>query len=83
MNERSGIDVILPSSGGLLLGSMVVVAVLGVAALIAVDLRRRDVAAWWVVGMLGVLIPPIGWTGWAVLRYEAWKAQRERVSTSP
>lgn len=60
---------IVPSGPELFVGAFVaVVVVVGLAWLMAWDLKRRQVDAWWGVLLVTLLAPPIGIIAWIILR---------------
>ncbi|MDX1621157.1 MAG: hypothetical protein R3320_09215 [Nitriliruptorales bacterium] len=61
-------DIILPGAAELAWGLLFLLAQVIVAGLVAWDLRRRDVTAWWFVGVVTVFMMPLGLIGWIVLR---------------
>ena len=62
-------DVLTPGSSQMLLGFLAWFAVaVGATAAVALDLRRRGVAAWWVASGLTLLVLPVGLVAYAVLR---------------
>lgn len=63
-------DVLLPSSATeLLLGFLAWLTVtVGAVVSVAVDLRRRDVAAWWVASARTLVMLPLGLMAYGVLR---------------
>lgn len=62
-------DVLMPGPSQMLLGFLAWLAVtVGAAVAVALDLRRRGVAAWWVASGLTLLVLPIGLVAYATLR---------------
>ena len=62
-------DVLTPGSSQLLLGFLAWLAVsIGATVAVALDLRRRGVAAWWLASGLTLFVLPIGLVAYAALR---------------
>lgn len=62
-------DVLMPNSTELLLGLLAWLTVtVGAAVSVALDLRRRGVAAWWVASALTLAMLPLGLLAYGLLR---------------